>query len=198
MSQSELITPTAPLEGEVTIDLRNTAPGLSVELIGPGEGTAARLFCLETIREVFGLEYRADWHADLDALEQPEHLYSPSQGGAFLVARRNGVIIGTAGLRPLTSSDKFTSRFADRYPAPEEVGSVWRTYLEPSERSKGFGAELMVDLEKRASELGYRRLYLHTSRLSPRSVSFWKRQGYAEFVNDLDAEATVHLDKTIS
>lgn len=195
MSPSDLVSPTSR---DVATDTRVPPAGIEVGLLKPADGMAARNFCLDTILEVYGHGYRPDWHADLDSLASGDHGYLPDEGGAFLVAHRDGEIIGTAGLRCLATAPKVCERFADRYPSPAKVGSIWRTYLEPSLRSKGIGATLSAELEYRAAELGYRRLYLHTSSNTPRALSFWQGQGYGPFAADDDTEATVHLDKTLS
>lgn len=189
MSPSELVAPTPLTEG--------TRAGHETGPLQATEGPEARRFCLAVIEEVFGVNYRSDWHADLDALAAGDHLYHPEHRGEFLVVRRDGRIIGTGGLRSIETAPRFVERFADRYPEPAEVGSVWRTYLDPDHRCNGIGSELIAALERRAVQLGYRSLYLHTSGDSPRSVAFWERQGYEPFATDDTEDATVHLDKRL-
>ena len=65
---------------------------------------AARRFCLETIKEFYGFDYRRDWHVDLDSLLLPavENHYSGLHRGAFWTLRdASGTLLATAGMRHL-------------------------------------------------------------------------------------------------
>jgi GNAT superfamily N-acetyltransferase len=162
------------------------------------EAIEVQAFCLATIHEAFGYEYRPDWHGDIDQLTEPVHCYHPARGGAFVVARVGPSIAGCGGLRPLATHDRLAGRFAGRYGAGREVGSIWRVYVSAPLRSRGLGHRIAAELEREASRLGYRRLYLHTSARTPRSVEFWQRQGFEPFSHDpRTIDSTVHMDKVI-
>jgi ribosomal protein S18 acetylase RimI-like enzyme len=166
--------------------------------MAPAEGAVIRHFCLATIREAFGYDYRPDWHADLDELVEPMHGYHPDRRGAFLVARWDGEIAGCGGLRSLITSPPLAERFVSRYGDAPNVGSIWRVYVSPEHRSRGLGSRLVSELELRASHHGYDRLYLHTSARTPRSLAFWQHQGYEPFSHDAGSfDSTVHLDKDV-
>jgi GNAT superfamily N-acetyltransferase len=166
--------------------------------MAPADGAAVRLFCLTTIREAFGYDYRPDWHADLDELVDPVHGYHPARRGAFLVARWGGEIVACGGLRSLITSRLLVARFVPRYGDARSVGSIWRVYVRPELRSRGLGSRLALGLELEASRHGYDRLYLHTSARTPRSVAFWQRQGYEPFSHDAGSfDSTIHLDKHV-
>ncbi|MEM7274710.1 MAG: GNAT family N-acetyltransferase [Actinomycetota bacterium] len=175
---------------------RSAAAHATIVHLEASEGAALRAFCLETIAEVFGVHYRTDWHADLDALATGDHHYLPDAGGAFLVARAGDRVIGCGGLRSLTTRPDLAARFSDRHDGP--VGSIWRVFVAPEWRCAGLGARLSAALDLEAAMLGYRSLYLHTSAETPRSVAFWQRQGYeACAVDGPGDDRTVHMDKPI-
>ena len=162
------------------------------------DGPAVRRHCLAVVAEVFGHHYRPDWHADLDRLTDPVHDYHPARRGRLLLAERSGTLLGCGGLRSLGSKPALAAALADRYPEPALVGSIWRVYVSPGERGGGLGRMLIDQLEDDAARFGYRRLYLHTSADSPRSVAFWERCGYRTFRHDRhDPDSTVHLDKLL-
>ena len=167
------------------------------EPLVPAEGSRLRQFCLGVIEEAFGHSYRPEWHADLDRLGGADDEYHPSRRGAFLVARHDGEVVGCGGLRALSTRSDLSDRFAHRYPVPASIGSIWRVYVRPDQRSSGIGKWLVDELERVARELAYAELYLHTSANSPRSIAFWERQGYTAFQRDASADPTVHLDKLL-
>ncbi|MEM7337321.1 MAG: GNAT family N-acetyltransferase [Actinomycetota bacterium] len=175
------------------------APEVRFTSLDLSEGTEVRGFCLDVISEVFGLGYNEVWHADLDRLTQEHHQYTADVGGAFLVTRDSeGEVLACGGLRPLMTRPDLAERFADRYPDPEVIGSIWRTYVAPWARSRGVGAHLVAQLEAEARRHGYRATYLHTDAESPRSIAFWERQGYGRFAIDLESPATVHMDRPLA
>ncbi len=166
-----------------------------VSPLDPSDRFHLRRFCLATIEEAFGHGYRPDWHGDLDRLGSGTHEYRPEVGGEFLVARRDGEIVGCGGVSALNSRPALAERFANRYTDFSGVGSVWRVYVDSSARGCGLGRSIAVALEKRAAVLGYRRLYLHTSAKADRAMAFWRSRGYEPFCEDADADRTVHFDK---
>ncbi|MEM9132321.1 MAG: GNAT family N-acetyltransferase [Actinomycetota bacterium] len=162
------------------------------------DGPRLRTFCLAMIKEAFGFDYRPDWHADLDAMCEGEHDYDSDRRGAFLVARRQGVIVGCGALKRLEARPELAARFGDRYAEPDRIGSIWRVYIDPDHRCHGLGAELSARLEALAAGLGYDRLYLHTSANARRSVAFWEGCGYEPFLAEEGPdEVTLHLDKNV-
>jgi GNAT superfamily N-acetyltransferase len=176
-----------------------TDRALAVSHLRPAEGSEVRDFCLATIREAFGYDYRPDWHADIDELRLPVNGYHPDRGGAFLVVRQDGAMIGCGGLRCLTTSQHLAARFAPRYGDPAAIGAIWRVYVDPHWRGAGIGSLLATRLGQEAGAIGYDRLYLHTSANTPRSVAFWERQGYEAFDYDGESvDSTVHMDKDVT
>ncbi len=167
------------------------------EPLDPADGSRLRQFCLDVIEEAFGHSYRPEWHADLDRLGGLDDEYCADRRGVFLVVKSDDDVVGCGGLRALATRTDLIDRFADRYPAPASVGSLWRIYVRPDQRSSGIGKWLVDELERVARELAYTEIYLHTSATSPRSVAFWERHGYTAFQHDASGEPTVHLDKPL-
>ena len=161
------------------------------------EAQHARVFCLQIIKEEYGFEYRPDWHEDLDLLGTKKDLYAPQKRGLFLIARDDGKIIGTGGLRSLITKPLFFERFKDRYKGLS-VASLWRVYVNVRERSKGIGTQLVQLLEAEAKKREYTRIYLHTSRKNPSAVRFWIEKGYKIFLEEDNEEKTVHMDKELT
>lgn len=155
-----------------------------------------RNFCLATIKEVYGYEYRPLWHADLDDLLRSSSMYDSHQGGAFIVIRREGKVIACGGLRNLQTHTASNLAFAHRY-QDQPVGALWRVYVNTRYQTQGLGSKLVRRLEARARKYGYQKLYLHTSRTNPDAVKFWQHRGYAIFVEDDTADKTVHMEKSL-
>ena len=167
------------------------------EPLVPTEAGTLRRFCLDVIEEAFGHSYRREWHADLDRLGSANDDYQPSRKGTFLVVKADGEVVGCGGLRALSTRSDLIDRFTPRYPDSASIGSIWRVYVRPDQRSSGIGKWLVDELERIGRELGYTELYLHTSADSPRSVAFWERQGYMAFRHDATEDPTVHMDKLL-
>lgn len=172
-----------------------------IATLGQGPSAAhdeARRFCLAVIREFYGFDYRADWHADLDALAAGGDAspYAPHRGGIFALLRDPaGDLIGTAGLHRLGWKPALTARLAHRYPEPDAVGMVARVYVRRDRRGGGEGSQLLAAIESAAPALGYATLYLHASSDAAATMAFWRRRGYRDF-GTLDF--STHFDKSIA
>lgn len=157
-----------------------------------------RQFCLDTIAEAFGYGYRPDWHDDLDRLGSGDDDYAPERGGGFLVIRHRDEVVACGGMRSLATRPNLCERFAERYPRPDCIASLWRVYVNASHRSQGLGCVLTRQLEELAASRGYTASYLHTSAARPASVAFWTSRGYRVFGHDPDCpDATVHMDRPL-
>lgn len=157
----------------------------------------ARRFCLAVIREFYGFDYRADWHADLDALAMggDSNPYAPHRGGAFVLLRdAAGDLIGTAGIHRLSWKPALATRLAARYPEPDAVGMVARVYVRRDRRGGGEGSRLLAAIEASAPMLGFATLYLHANTDSAATMAFWRRRGYRDF-GTLDF--STHFDKSL-
>ena len=165
----------------------------------PGPAHAqARGFCLAVIKEVYGFDYRPDWHADLDALTGPAsgNPYAAAQGGAFLVLRKSaGALAATAAVQALAFKPRVAARLAGRYPDPSRVAHLARVYVRRDLRGGGLGRRLAAMAERRAAALGYARIYLHAHSATAATIGFWRGRGYAEIGT---AEDHTDFDKPLA
>jgi GNAT superfamily N-acetyltransferase len=96
-------------------------------------------------------------HLQLDELELPR--------GVFLVARRDGHLVGGVGLRPIGERSLL-------------LGEIKRLWVRPDERKSGAGSLLMASIEDRARTIGYRQLYLETGPAQPEAFALYKKLGW--------------------
>lgn len=123
-------------------------------------------------------------------------IYSAIHDGAFVVKYQHGKIVAVGGLRNI-KTHQVVKRFHHRY-HHQNVGALWRVYVDPNHQRQGYGKAVVKELEHRARGLGYKKLYLHTSELNPAAVKFWKQQGFEIFEIDLDdLDKTVHMEKSL-
>lgn len=76
------------------------------------------------------------------------------------------------------------------YPLSEELAEIKRMFVESSVRRKGVGKALLAELEKCATERGFKALRLETGAKQPEAVAFYESKGYVsiplygEYVGD--------------
>ena len=104
----------------------------------------------------------------------PSDLAPPD--GIWIVAFRDGHAIGCGGLQ--------------RFDA--ETGEVRRIFLDQSERGRGTGRRLLVELEEHAKRLGYRRVRLTTGDGQPEALRMFQSAGYEEILPFTDGVFTRH------
>lgn len=167
------------------------APDMTIQ-----DWQAARTFCLATIKEVYGIDYRPDWHKDLDDMLTDDNVYLPKNGGWFILIKdSDGTVVACAGLRALSTRPNLYERFKNRWSHPEKVGALWRSYVAADHRGQGIGTMMKRRRMEKAEELGYEIVYLHASNINPEAITFGKKFGFIEFERDLDG--TAHMDKTL-
>jgi GNAT superfamily N-acetyltransferase len=110
------------------------------------------------------LEGGEDAPTDDDYLAEvtPELVRAPK--GAFLVAWRDDDAVGCGAVKPL-----------DQDPA---IGEIKRMYTAPRARREGVSRTLLVALEARAAELGYRDLQLETGLAQPEAMALYESHGW--------------------
>lgn len=91
-----------------------------------------------------------------------EPLHLPAGRSVFLVARCRGEAIGCAAVVPLA----------------EDTGEVKRVYVRPAWRGQGVATQMLRELERRAVEMGYRRLRLETGDRQPDAIHLYENLGY--------------------
>lgn len=112
---------------------------------------------------------------------EPSELAPPH--GIWLVAYRDGRAIGCGGLQRLDA----------------ETGEVRRIFLDQTERGRGTGRRLLVELEEHARRLGYRRVRLTTGDGQPQALAMFQSAGYREIPPFTDGVFTRHwMEKALS
>jgi GNAT superfamily N-acetyltransferase len=92
----------------------------------------------------------------------PTQLEPPA--GAFLVAYAGDVPVGCGGLK----------RFA------EGIAEVKRVFVAPHARSRGIARQMVSELERLATERGYRAIRLDTGPRQPHALALYRSSGYRE------------------
>jgi ribosomal protein S18 acetylase RimI-like enzyme len=87
----------------------------------------------------------------------------------FLLAMADDVAVGCGALRPLHIDGQ------------SDTAEIKRMYASMSGR--GIGRDLLLALEERARNFGYRRVVLETRRINKAAVTFYLRQGYTVCAN---------------
>jgi len=83
-------------------------------------------------------------------------------GGDFLVAERDGYLVGMGGVRPNSSVQV----------------EMLHLRVHPATRREGIGRLLVRTLERRAVELGFAEVHLDTATNQPEAVAFYEALGY--------------------
>jgi GNAT superfamily N-acetyltransferase len=96
-------------------------------------------------------------HVTLDELLPPKGLY--------LVARVDEHLVGGVGLRPISDPSL-------------NVAEVKRLWVRPDYRRQGVGIALMNEVEERARQLGYARLYLESGYAQPEALELYRSSGW--------------------
>ena len=89
--------------------------------------------------------------------------------GVFLMVENDGHDIGCGGIRRIVGDDESRWRF--------EVKHLWLT---PTERGKGYGSQLMTELETRARQLAADELVLDTNASLAAAVSLYQSAGFEQ------------------
>jgi GNAT superfamily N-acetyltransferase len=88
--------------------------------------------------------------------------------GCFLVAWADDRALGCAGLRPLV---------VDGQPRAAK-GELKRLFVDPDARRLGVGRSLLRAIERVASDIGYRALWLETGTAQPEALRLYETEGY--------------------
>lgn len=107
-------------------------------------------------------------------------IYAPPKG-IFLLAERDGAVLGCVGLRPDCGA--------------AEVKRLW---IFPQARGLGLSRQLMAAVEQAARNLGYRQLRLDTSRHLAEAIALYRRDGWTEIARYNDnPHADVFFEKAL-
>jgi GNAT superfamily N-acetyltransferase len=121
------------------------------------------------------------WEPGSSQPVEPSDLAPPD--GIWLVAYRNERAIGCGGLQRLEA----------------ETAEVRRIFLDKTERGRGIGRRLLVELEEHARDLGYARIRLTTGDGQPEALRMFQSAGYREIAPFTDGLFTRHwMEKALS
>ncbi len=121
------------------------------------------------------------WEPASSQSVEPSELAPPD--GIWLVAYHDGRAIGCGGLQRLDT----------------ETGEVRRIFLDQTERGRGTGRRLLIELEEHARRLGYRRVRLTTGDEQPEALGMFQSAGYQEIPPFTDGAFTRHwMEKALS
>jgi GNAT superfamily N-acetyltransferase len=118
--------------------------------VEPGRTLVAAL--LDELRAIYGEE-------DEDA-PSPDDLARPK--GVFLVASRDGEVVGCGGIK----------HFADG------IGEVKRMYVVPAARRTGVARAVLAEVEAEARRRGYREIRLETGLKQPEAIALYQSAGF--------------------
>lgn len=143
------------------------------------------------LTQMSGLYPQGTYYENPHDLAFFEDVYiKPANASFFIAEDNNGVIIGTAAVRP----------YDRRFPEVESaIGSgavceIVKFYIHPESRRMGVGTRLYTRAEQFAREAGYAESYLHTSTYLPGGYPFWQSRGYRE--RYWESEQIVHMSKS--
>ncbi len=121
--------------------------------------------------------------ADLRDIEQSYF----ARGGAFCVLEgKDGSIVGSCGLYPLTADQPVAKERGPGAPAVPSLQPTASTdtcelrkmYLRRDYRGKGLGRMLLEDALARARKLGFRRVTLETASVLKEAIRLYERYGF--------------------
>jgi len=96
-----------------------------------------------------------------DHIDEPkDYFYTP--GGFLIVGEDKKVIVATAGIIPLTSTDVLLKRF----------------YLEPAYRGQGYAQQLFTYVYDQLKKKNYHTIYLDVNITNPRGIRFYEKLGF--------------------
>lgn len=86
-------------------------------------------------------------------------------GAFYMVAEKNGVLLGGAGIFPSPG-------------LPDAVCELVKMYLHPNARGMGLGRLLIDNCLKQALEIGYKKVYLESMAELKKAVSVYEKFGF--------------------
>ncbi len=105
----------------------------------------------------------------------PAELFSPPEGGNFVLLLRDGAPIGGGAFK--------------RHPDPG-TAELKRVWTHSALRRQGLARKVVQELEAQALRQGYTRIYLTTGFRQPEAVALYLGQGYAALFDTEAPEGT--------
>jgi GNAT superfamily N-acetyltransferase len=146
---------------------------ISIVITAESIDTSAALAIVHAASDELQQRYGGDGdnaHLNVDELRPPL--------GLFLVARHERHLVGGVGLRSIAD------------PALH-FGEVKRLWVRPDLRRDGIGLDLMTEIERHATALGYVTLYLETGPAQPEAMSLYQSHGWTQ-IEEYPAGAFSH------
>ena len=144
-----------------------------------------------TLEELIGLWEGWGVFADLDDVQKNYF----DNGGVFLVTEISGRIVGTGAFKRYTEGHLFSADGRlhtgdESLRTGEGVCEVRRITLLPECRGQKLGYALMLDLIRRAGEMGYTKMVLWTDPINlHRAVAFYYQIGFTDIpIDGTDAD----------
>ena len=114
-----------------------------------------------------------DGPTDLDADMRDIPAAYGSAGGTFLVGELDGEIVGMGGFRP--PSD-YVSHFLG--PLTDGTAEVQRMRVDGAYQGRGFGDQLLTEIERRARDHGFTELVLDTTPKQTAAMGLYEKHGF--------------------
>ena len=92
-----------------------------------------------------------------------------------VVVRMDGVLAAGGSIRDVSGTDDGRGRGTFH---PAATGEIKRVFVQPEHRRNGLARRLMDELERRARQVGFRRLVLETGTAQPEAMAMYERLGY--------------------
>lgn len=126
--------------------------------------------------EIYHLDIPGTVYFD-EGLDHLSQFYA-SDGRAYYVLLRNGVMIGGVGLSEFDG----------------DCCELQKLYLADAAKGQGLGYDMIAYIEDRARELGYQRIYLETHSNLQAAIHIYEKTGYVEITRP---EKVIHstMDK---
>ena len=116
--------------------------------------------------------YQQRWHTDLDDLAAA---YLNGRGRSLFVARLDGRLVGTAGVKPCRVGAPPNPEWLVRRYRDPSVCELVRVWVSGGARRHGVARRLVETAVRWATtEGGYRTVYLHTDVTAPGAEPFWR------------------------
>jgi putative acetyltransferase len=129
------------------------------------------------------LARRYDYLEDGSGDFRPNDALGPR--GAFVIGRRGGRPVACGAIRPLE----------------EDVAELKRIFVEVGSRGRGYAKAIVVELERLASERGYKVVRLETGVRQPEAIALYEKLGYHRIKNygkAADSEMSVCFEKKLA
>jgi GNAT superfamily N-acetyltransferase len=121
----------------------------------PDARTALEQYLIEAAGRIQHPSFRV-----LDLVDEVGDFAAP--GGAFLLMRSEAAVIGCGAVRTLAPG----------------LGEIKRMWIEPRQRGRGLGSQLLGAMEAASLELGHERLRLDTNRALREAIGLYAARGY--------------------